>query len=290
MNLNCRFADLVVLEHMTGRENRHENQGREKGGQRRSVLDTRGVRVMWRIRKSETVLVRIGEQGTRTDGTGLRPTDQTVGGSSPSERAERSMRACWAPPVLWRPLVWVGSSDSEWRLKPGEHGKVANAKGRKFASLNRCRGGHQIIAKSDRRVRTSVRTHEFGCLPGDAFAHRKDAHRGEQATNFTSFLGAHAPGDLGNADHTRGEPAFVSPCRNEPFSGNRVSAEMCDQDIRVNQNHADESSRDVGTVRQSRASESLPRQKESRRTPQSRPGPTQDRRCRRLVPDQSGYG
>ena len=63
-------------------------------------------------------------------------------------------------------------------------------------------------------------------------------HTAQEAHDLAAFRRAHPPGDLGEADDADGQRPGRSPGLDEPLPRGRVTAQVLDQHVAVDQDHA----------------------------------------------------
>ena len=84
----------------------------------------------------------------------------------------------------------------------------------------------------------AVVAHERRCPPSHLFADLEPLHAAEQADDFTALRRAHPPGDLGQAYDADGQRAGLLLGVHKPVPRGRVAAQMLDQHIAIDQDHA----------------------------------------------------
>jgi hypothetical protein len=180
------------------------------------------VQKLWVISRYDDVLDVEKDTGRYSSSEGSRPLVVSAKEGEPA-----------SVPGLQAPL-----SGGEGPGKSGKHGIVADIQCGELQSLSERGRGNQVVTEADPGMGPAVLAHERRCPPSHLFADFEPLHAAEQAHDFAPLRRAHLPGDLGQAYDADGQGPGGLPGVREPVPCGRVAAQVLDQHVAVDQDHA----------------------------------------------------
>src|SRR6266496_6492312 len=100
------------------------------------------------------------------------------------------------------------------------------------------RSSDQVVAEADPGMGPAVLPHERRRPPGHLLADLEPLHAAEQAHDLAAFRRAHPPVDLGQAHDADGQRPGGLPGLHEPVPRGRTAAQVLDEHVAVDQDHA----------------------------------------------------
>jgi hypothetical protein len=115
---------------------------------------------------------------------------------------------------------------------------VADVQRGDFQSFGESGRGDQIVAEANPGMGPVVLLHERRRPPGHLLGDLEPLHAAEQAHDLAAFRGAHPADDLGQAHDADPQRPGGLPGVHEPVPCRRLAAQVLDEHVAVDQDHA----------------------------------------------------